>query len=88
MSSTGKRRQTIPSGLPLLYPDGEEFHVVSDHTDIVLGAAQDEAHGPRHIWGEFWGYRGQLVRRVGKRVAGRALDGVIHDARPEAHSHG
>ena len=66
------------------FADGEEFHVTSDHDDIVLSAAQ-EAKSPKHIWRDFWADgHGNLAKKPGKHHAGRLLDGVEHSAFPEA----
>lgn len=59
------------------FQDGDSFEVVSDHTDIVLAAAEASTE-LEHIWREFWGRDGALLKRVGKRAAGALLDGRAH----------
>lgn len=72
-----------PYGLPLLFPDGAEFDVCSDGEDIVLCAALDHRGAPKKIWQEWWASGdGHLARRVGKKAAGRLLDGVEHNGYP------
>jgi len=69
--------------LPLGYADGHEFDVASDGDDIMLCSAQDESHGPSHIWRDYYGWQGHLIRRVGKKRAGRLLDGREWNELPE-----
>lgn len=71
-----------PHGLPIRFQDGETFDVVSDGHDILLAGAEEVKEGPELIWREFGGWRGQLVRRVGKKAAGRELDGREWDDTP------
>lgn len=57
------------------FGDGEEWHVISDGHDIVLGAAET-AKAPKQIWDKYWGDgHGHLAKRPGKAAAGRLLDG-------------
>ncbi len=74
-----------PYGLPLKFQDGETFDVVSDGHDIVFSAALGQQAGPTQIWRDYYGWQGELIRKVGKERAGRLLDGRLHDGMP---SHG
>ncbi len=78
-----QKHEDNPCGLPLGYADGHEFDVVSDGHDIMLCSAQDESHGPSHIWRDFYGWQRHLIRRVGKKRAGRLLDGREWNELPE-----
>lgn len=72
-----------PFGLPLVYPDGETFDVRSDGEDIMLSDALDHRGAPRHIWRDYWASGdGRLLRKPGKKRAGRTLDGRLHDGFP------
>ncbi|TJV70308.1 MAG: phage Gp37/Gp68 family protein [Mesorhizobium sp.] len=65
------------------FPDGEEFHIVSDGHDILLCEAQDSTT-PKKLWRDYWADgRGNLAKRPGKKAAGRRLDGVEHNGIPE-----
>jgi protein gp37 len=75
-------------GLPLRFQDGKTFNVVDDGTDIILASADDEKEGPTKIWREFHGWRGQLTRRVGKKAAGRLLDGREWNEQPQPFATG
>lgn len=62
------RDQCAAAGVPFLHKQNGEWASVS------------EVEGP----GQHFSFPdGATVRRVGKRAAGRSLDGVIHDAPPE-----
>ena len=78
----GEEKQDGAEGTFVAFKDGDEFHVVSDGHDIVLGAAQDEAAGPTRIWGRFGGWRGNLIKHAGKKDAGRMLDARTWDEMP------
>ena len=78
----GEEKQDGAQGTYVAFQDGDEFHVVSDGHDIVLGAAQDEAAGPKRIWGRFGGWRGNLIKHAGKKDAGRMLDARTWDEMP------
>ncbi len=66
------------------FGDGETFEVVSDGHDIVLAAADDHRGEPKHLWRDYWASGdGNLLRWVGKKRAGRLLDGCEHNEFPE-----
>lgn len=79
----GRRISRDDGGLDhIVFPDGDEFHVVSDGHDIVLCGA-DDAKQPTHLWREFWADgHGNLCKRLSKKAAGRLLDGVEHNGMP------
>lgn len=56
------------------FADGTDFAVLSDGHDIVLGGAEDEQAGPKHLWREFWGWQGHLIKRAPTKSL-RLLDG-------------
>ncbi|RUM97883.1 phage Gp37/Gp68 family protein [Pseudaminobacter arsenicus] len=65
------------------FPDGDEFHIVSDGHDIIMCEAQD-SRTPKRIWRDYWADgHGNLAKRCGKKTAGRLLDGVEHNGMPE-----
>ncbi len=65
------------------FPDGDVMYGTSDHEDIVVSAAQD-TKVPTKIWRDYWGTGdGRIGKRVGKKRAGRKLDGVEHNAFPD-----
>ena len=67
------RDQCAAAGVPYLHKQNGEWVSVSE----VAG------DGPHHRFAD-----GRTVRRIGKKAAGRLLDGVIHDGYPEARPHG
>jgi protein gp37 len=68
------------------FQDGDEFHVISDGHDIVLCGA-DDCKVPTHLWREFWADGcGNLAKVVGKKTAGRRLDGVEYNGVPGARA--
>ncbi len=81
----GEERHDKALGTHVQFQDGDQFLIVSDGHDIVLGAAQDEQAGPRHFWARYHGWQGHLIKRAGKLAAGRLLDGRTWDEMPVAH---
>ena len=67
------RDQCAAAGVPYLHKQNGEWVSVSE----VAG------DGPHHRFAD-----GRTVRRIGKKAAGRLLDGVIHDGYPEARPYG
>ncbi len=65
------------------FADGDEFHIVSDGHDIVMCNAHDSKIC-KQIWRSYWADgHGHLAKRIGKKAAGRLLDGVLHDGYPK-----
>ncbi len=56
------------------FQDGSDFAVLSDGHDILLGNAEDEKTGPTHLWREFWGWQGHLIKKSATKSQ-RLLDG-------------
>lgn len=87
----GLRDQCLQSGTPFLFKQWGEFLPASADGDDPCVADVDES---RLYWsdGQKWdrhdGQRGgvDLVARVGKKAAGRGLDGMTHDGFPGASS--
>lgn len=69
----------------VVFQDGSDFSVFSDGHDILLGGAEDEKAGPKHLWREYWGWQGHLIKPVGKARAGRLLDGREWQQWPGIH---
>lgn len=62
------------------FPDGDEFHVISDGADIVMCGAETRKE-VTHLWKEYWADgHGHLV----KIAKDRKLDGREHNEWPEA----
>lgn len=78
----GKRAQPFGAGR-IDFGDGSHFEVLSDATDILLCCAEDHHGEPARIWREYWASGdGQLLKKLGKKAAGRLLDGVEHNGMP------
>lgn len=64
----------------LVFQNGDALRIASDHEDIMVAFAEDYRGAPTHIWRDYWASGdGLLLRRVGKRAAGRLLDGREHN---------
>lgn len=90
------RDQCAAAGVPFLFKQwGEWISVLDrdrDDPDWRADYPKHERIGDRVLnlaggYG-FHGEQVQIMRRVGKKAAGRLLDGVIHDGYPEVHPHG
>lgn len=78
----GEYAPGAPAADTVLFQDGYRFEAKSEATQIILVQAE-AARDLQRIRREFWASGdGRLLRRVGKKKAGRLLDGVLHDAYP------
>jgi protein gp37 len=65
------------------FQDGSDFANISDGADIMLDAACEHRGAPNHLWKNYWASGdGHLLKRAGKKAAGRLLDGKRHDRMP------
>lgn len=90
------RDQCAAAGVPFLFKQWGEWASVLDRDrddpDWRADYSKHERIGDRVLnLAGGWGFHGEqvhIMRRVGKKAAGRLLDGVIHDGYPEARPHG
>jgi protein gp37 len=78
------RDQCAAAGVPFLFKQhGEWMPADRDRGTVTLRFESADETGPRqpdwHEWPD-----GQIAARVGKKAAGRLLDGRTHDEFPEA----